>query len=106
MTFRRVKSLSVASTALCGAIIGLTLIFTPARILKPDMVSFLALSFASLFGLVMKVIEEPDGFEWGASSDATRAYVASAAGSDPYVCHSTAISPWRLYLSRGRVVQR
>ena len=56
VTYRWVKSLSLASGALAGAITGLSLIFTPARVLKPDMVSFLVVYFGSLFGLAMNVI--------------------------------------------------
>ena len=63
MTYRWVKSLSFASGALAGAITGMSLIFTPARVLKPDMVSFLVVYFGSLFGLVMNVIEKPDGYD-------------------------------------------
>ena len=63
VTYRWVKSLSFASAALAGAITGLLLAVAPARVLKPDMVSFLAVFFGSLFGLAMKVIEKPDGYK-------------------------------------------
>ena len=43
VTYRWVKSLSVASIMLCGTITGLSRILTPARVLKTDMLSFLAL---------------------------------------------------------------
>ena len=55
---RWVKPLLVASTSTCVAVTGLCLIFGLARILKPDMVSLLALHFASLFGLMMKAMKD------------------------------------------------
>ena len=63
VTYRWVKSLSLASGALAGAITGLSLIFTPARVLKPDVVSFLVVYFGSLFGLAMNFMEKPDGYD-------------------------------------------
>ena len=55
---RWVKPLLVASTSTCVAVTGLSLILGLARILKPDMVSLLALHFASLFGLMMKAMKD------------------------------------------------
>jgi len=63
VTYRWVKSLSLASGALAGAITGLLLAVAPARVLKPDIISFLVVYFGSLFGLAMNVIEKPDGYE-------------------------------------------
>ena len=55
---RWVKPLLVASTSTCVAVTGLSLILGLARILKPDMVSLLALHFAFLFGLMMKAMKD------------------------------------------------
>ena len=63
VTYRWVKSLSLASGALAGAITGLLLAVAPARVLKPDIISFLVVYFGSLFGLAMNFMEEPDGYD-------------------------------------------
>ena len=63
VTYRWVKSLSLASGALAGAITGLLLAVAPARVLKPDIISFLVVYFGSLFGLAMNVIEKPGGYD-------------------------------------------